>query len=145
MEPANSALTDVLEIAKKSIPEFEWLKLGRIGLIRIEFPEDEIGLRLVVSTRHFLPDGDIPVIVQFDGVRQLQLPELTGGVFSFGELVVKDVRDRQLEGIRFWVKDFLEDLSFYCKTINILSSLPEDCANNRLTNKPDQRVSPHLR
>jgi len=130
MAITNSALTDVLETAGSIIPGFDWLKLDRIEVIRIEFPEEETGLRLVVHTRHLLPEGDTPVVLIFDGVRDLQLPALTGFGFAFGELVVKDVRERQLEGIRFWVEDFLEDLTFYCKTINVVSSSSVDTGDH---------------
>ncbi len=133
MAVTNAALTDVLETAKNRIPGFDWLKLDRVGVIRVEFPEEEIGIRLVVYTRHLLPEGDTPVVLQFDGVRELRLPVLTGFSFAFGELVVKDVRESQLEGIRFRVEDFLEDLTFYCKTISVLSSSPEDSGDCRLS------------
>ncbi len=126
MATTSSTLTDVLQTARNRIPGFDWLKLDRVGMIRIELPEEETGIRLVVHTRHPIPEGDTPVVLQFDGVRDLRLPVLTGFSFAFGELVVRDVRAQQLEGIRFQVEDYLEDLTFYCKTISVLKSPPLD-------------------
>ena len=123
MKKANPLVEDLrVQASKIGIPDFSLLKLDRIAKMSLAFPRSGIGILLTVATRYPIKGKDISIVLGFDGVRDLQFPVLSGNVFSFGELVVEDVRERQLEGIRFWVNDYLVDISFYCNTIEI--SLP---------------------
>ncbi len=118
--------TDLTLGQKELIPKIDWLRLDRVSALRVEFPENGIGVRLVIWSCYSGMDGDAPVILQFDEVRDLKMPVLTGAGFSFGEFVVDDVSDHQLEGIRFRARDFLAGISFYCARISILSSSKEE-------------------
>lgn len=121
----NSAAIAKLELAARTIiPSFDWLKLGQINTINIEFPPDESpGIHLAVSTTHYLPSGDTEIALKFTNVRDLQFPKFSGYCTGFGELSVQDVSDQQLEGVRFFVKDYSNDLSLYCRDIKVSQTL----------------------
>jgi hypothetical protein len=108
------------EASELGIPDLDLLKLDRIREISIEFPTSGIGASLRIATSYPRNEQDIPIVLAFHGVRDLKLPILTGDVFFFAELVVQDIRTRQLEGISFWVTDYSVDISFYCNAISIL-------------------------
>lgn len=61
------------------------------------------------------PDDPRPLRIRFDGVADLRLAEL--GVHGSISLVVTDIRDRQLDGLRFAVANGgcgSGELSFLC-------------------------------
>lgn len=109
---------------KRRIQGFDWKKLGRIDAICLDFQDPERGVELLIATCHWQHDGEAPVILKFSGVRELRFPDPVPTSFSFGELNVQHIGDRQLERLSFLAKDHLTEFSFYCSQIQQLEEWP---------------------
>lgn len=63
-----------------------------------------------------------PVVLQFDGVRNLSLMGFGGGPRQVMGFEVVDVSKDQLEGIRYSVGDYEDDrISFFCQNVQVVS------------------------
>lgn len=67
------------------------------------------------------------VRMRFGGVRGLLLRDVGAGPKQLLEFDIVDISDRQLEGLRFFVRDWESaDLEFHCRTARVVSAEPAE-------------------
>ncbi|MBI5363051.1 MAG: hypothetical protein HZA53_07710 [Planctomycetes bacterium] len=60
------------------------------------------------------------IVLQADGLVEFQLKSLGGGLSQFSCLRIEDVRERQLDRIRFRVRDIENDrIEFLCSDVRV--------------------------
>jgi len=96
-------------------PHFVVYKVKRARAMAIDFEDGVNGggqPSLVLNTDYKSEPNLYNLIMRFDGIRELALPEMRPYLY-LDELEIEDVRDRMLEGVRFEVVSCF-DYSFRC-------------------------------
>jgi hypothetical protein len=99
---------------------FDSFKLGEFRefiLRRRDEGEEQASLELEVDAEYV---GGYFVRLEFRGVRQLILRELTSPWFGFGESDILSLEGHWLEGLNYQVVSELGEIQFYCRDVRVL-------------------------
>jgi hypothetical protein len=114
------------EKALALFPTFNFYNLSRItGLHWTADPEGGNG-QLTAIIEYEDTARKALVTLRFEGVARANLPDFRPNAF-LSELEIEDVRESQLEGIRYIARDFFDgDFEIHCRTIEITDCIQLD-------------------
>jgi hypothetical protein len=91
-------LVDGVEELEEVLPDFEPMRLGSVRSLHTDFDQNN-SITVRVRVEYSAPNrSDVLVELILCDARQIIIPEL--GVLDLSELEIRDISDRQLEGLR---------------------------------------------
>jgi hypothetical protein len=102
-------------------PEFDFYRARQVTRLEVDFGDDPDSLpSLRLHVTYFGHERRYSLVLLFEGIRQLLLPEIGPALF-LTELEIEDVSDRMMEGIRFQAMSHLDrGFSCACRSIAIV-------------------------
>lgn len=115
------------EKALALFPDFSFYNLSRITDLHWTANAAEGNSQLTVTSEYEVNSARRALVtLRFEGVALAILPTFRPDAY-LGELEIEDVRESQLEGIRYIAKDFLDgDFEVHCRSIEITDCIPFD-------------------
>jgi len=99
--------------------DFDTLKLNsisKLSLYSVVTNDNYHMLNLDILVSYF---PDVLLELKFIEIRQFVLPELVGGPMQFGELIITDIKNQELENMNYRIQDELVEIAFYCRDIEV--------------------------
>jgi len=106
----------------QELPSFDLHRLGLVTelLLRIA-PQTPDTRDLLITSLYNAGDGEYVVTLRFAAVHRVRLPELAP-TFYFAELEIEDIRDHQMEGIRYRARDHcMSEFEVLCGGVEIVA------------------------
>ena len=102
----------------KELTDFDLYHLRHVERLTLQRAADGEAFDLSVEAV-YQAEREYLVTLVFAGVKSTRLPELSPSFF-FGELEIEDLRDAQLEGIRYRARDFSENgFDVHCQELRL--------------------------
>ncbi len=82
------------------------------------FSDDSYTCNLKITLCSGVHTPEDSIDIQCLGVSNLKVEEIGGGISQLSRLIVDDIRERQWDGLNYYVYDYEDELiSFYCREI----------------------------
>jgi hypothetical protein len=124
-------MVDGLEELEEVLPDFEPMRLGTVRSLYLDFDKDN-SITVRIRAEYSAPSrSDVLLELIFCDARQVSIPEL--GVLDLSELEIRDISDRQLEGLhRELVNHGSERFSLLCRQAKMGAVLSQEGDSLRL-------------
>jgi len=118
-------MVDGVEELEEVLPDFEPMRLGRVRSLYLDVDKDN-SIIVRIRAEYCAPSrSDILLELIFDDARQINIPEF--GMLDLSELEIRDISDRQLEGLRREVVNHGPDrFSLLCRKAKIGAVLSQE-------------------
>ena len=104
---------------KPHIVDFDSFQLSRLFDLqcRWNYQSDSPQLNVLITVAYETPTAPLALTFQLEGVRDLNLPGLSGSFYEFLELEILDVSDSQMEGLNLHLTGGENNLYCYCAAL----------------------------